>query len=386
MAKRKRPNRDHAHRDHSPRESNEVIESQLEELLTPALQSQQGIYRQLGLRSRILTLPLMLAAVVTLLWRDVPSVRELCRMLAGEDLLWCRATEVSQQALVQRFLSFPSILFKGVFDEILPLLRQRWLARQQRPLPQSIAWARQYYDHIWVADCSTLEALFRKLKSLQEVPKDSLAGKIATIIDGVTRLPVHIWFEANPNASDTSFEPQLLAVIAAKTLLVVDRGFYHFQFLASLVAGGADFITRLKAKASFTTQQVFTQTDTVKDRLITLGTKRKTAPQLVVRLIEVRFGNTWYSYITSVTDPQQLPPFVVADLYRRRWRIEEAFHTVKRLLGLSYLWTGSINGVKLQIGATWLFFALLVDLGDAVADELGLPFEPISLDMLYRGL
>ncbi|NET32536.1 MAG: hypothetical protein F6K19_11065 [Cyanothece sp. SIO1E1] len=50
------------------------------------------------------------------------------------------------------------------------------------------------------------------------------------------------------------------------------------------------------------------------------------------------------------------------------------------------MWTGSINGVKLQIWATWLFFAVLVDLGDAVADELGLPFERISLEMLYRGL
>ena len=81
-----------------------------------------------------------------------------------------------------------------------------------------------------------------------------------------------------------------------------------------------------------------------------------------------------------------LPPYVVADLYRRRWRIEEAFNTVKRLLGLSYLWTGSINGVKLQIWGTWLFYAILVDLGDAVADELCLPFERISLEMIYRGL
>ncbi|MEH2214820.1 transposase, partial [Nostoc sp.] len=32
-------------------------------------------------------------------------------------------------------------------------------------------------------------------------------------------------------------------------------------------------------------------------------------------------------------------------LYRRRWRVEEAFYTVKRLLSLSYLWTGSINGI-----------------------------------------
>lgn len=76
----------------------------------------------------------------------------------------------------------------------------------------------------------------------------------------------------------------------------------------------------------------------------------------------------------------------MADLYRRRWRIEEAFNTVKRLLGLSYLWTGSINGVKLQVWATWLFYAVLVDLGDAIAEELTLPFERISLEMVYRGL
>ena len=59
---------------------------------------------------------------------------------------------------------------------------------------------------------------------------------------------------------------------------------------------------------------------------------------------------------------------------------------LKRLLGLSYLWTGSLNGVKLQIWGTWLFYAILVDLGDAVADELSLPFNRVSLEMIYRGL
>ncbi|MDZ8236795.1 MAG: hypothetical protein RMZ69_06400 [Nostoc sp. ChiQUE01a] len=37
-------------------------------------------------------------------------------------------------------------------------------------------------------------------------------------------------------------------------------------------------------------------------------------------------------------------------------------------MGLSYLWTGSINGVKLQVWAIWLFYAVLIDLADAVAD------------------
>jgi hypothetical protein len=105
-----------------------------------------------------------------------------------------------------------------------------------------------------------------------------------------------------------------------------------------------------------------------------------------LRLVEIRFERVWYRYLTSVLDPTVLPPFVVADIYRRRWRLEDAFNTVKRLLNLSYLWTGSINGIQRQIWATWLFYAILVDWGDALADRWGLPFDRISLEMLFRGL
>lgn len=55
-------------------------------------------------------------------------------------------------------------------------------------------------------------------------------------------------------------------------------------------------------------------------------------------------------------------------------------------MGLSYFGTDSINGVKLQVYAIWLFYAVLVDLKDAVADELFLPFDRIYLEMIYRGL
>jgi len=49
-------------------------------------------------------------------------------------------------------------------------------------------------------------------------------------------------------------------------------------------------------------------------------------------LIEVGSGKTWHSYLTSVLDPKVLPPYLVADLYRRRWRIEEAFTAVPAVM------------------------------------------------------
>ena len=43
-------------------------------------------------------------------------------------------------------------------------------------------------------------------------------------------------------------------------------------------------------------------------------------------------------------------------------------------------------GLSYFLWGTWLFYGVLVDLGDAVADELSFPFDSISLSMIYRGL
>ena len=201
-------------------------------------------------------------------------------MLTREDLLWCKATVVSQQALSQRFLSFPAALFEQVFLELLPQFKQRWAQRQHRPLPASVECAYKQFDHIWIADSSTLEALFLKLKSLQDKATGTLAGKMGTVVDLVTRLPVQIWFEQNPKASDTRFEDDLLALVAAKTLLIIDRGFYHFLFWSQLQQKEVDIICRLKAGAAYTVERTFTERAQVRDQLIRLGVKRKGAPSV----------------------------------------------------------------------------------------------------------
>jgi len=381
MSKGKKPrNADHVRRKNAPTPSDEVIEARLKSLLEPAVLGQQGYAQLLGLRERILSFPVMVAAVLTLLWRQVPSVCELSRVLAREDCLWAPRLKVSQQALSQRFLSFPAELFQRVLWALLPRLRQRW-AERQRPLPAAVVHARQHFRELLIADGSTLEALFRKLKALQELPRGPLAGKICTVMDLASRFPRYVWFTELAQAHDTHFIDRILKVSRAGLLWVFDRGLYDFGFFERLIERGAAWITRSKSNLSYSVSQVLEQSDFIRDRLIRV---EGCAPLL--RLVEVRFERQWYRYLTSVIDPRILPAWVVADLYRRRWRIEEAFFIVKRVLNLSYLWTGSENGVLLQVWSTWLFFAVLVDLGDAVANEMELEFDRISLEMLLRGL
>ena len=384
MSKQNKPrNPDHVRRTNRPGPDNEVIQERIKSLLTPSVFGQLAYYRHLGLRGRLLSLPVMVAAVLTMLWRQVPSVCELTKLIGREDLFWTPKVKVSQQALSKRLLIFPAELFQSMLMDLLPTLRARWDARQ-RPLPASIVCARRTFSRIFAVDGSTLEALFRKLDALKEAPPGVLAGKICTVIDLATRLPEQLWFTQDAQAHDATFLDQILAFAQAGTLWIFDRGFYDFAFFDDLIDKGVHWITRLKSNAVFTVEQVLLQTTEVRDRLILLG--GVTPCRHPVRLIEVRFGRTWYRYVTSVLDPTLLPASGVADLYRRRWRIEEAFLIVKRLLNLSYLWTGSVNGVLLQVWSTWLFFALLVDLGDAVAEELMLPFDRISLEMVFRSL
>jgi hypothetical protein len=386
MPTRRRKNRDHAKRQQRPMPEDGVIAAQIEALVTPELFAQESYYRKLGMRERILTLPLMVAAVLTGLWRDVAGVRELTRILGREGFLWCEPTQVSQQALSQRFLTFPAELFEKVFRELIPEFNQKWHRRQKRPLPESVEYTRAKFAKIWICDGSTLEAIFRKLDSLAIMPQGQLAGKMGVVIDLITRIPVDIWFEENAKASDVKFESNILNLVTAETLLLLDRGFYHFHFWQQLIERKVHVITRLKQGASLSVKQVFSDSYSIRDRIVVMGYGTKKTPHITMRLVEIKVGKTWHSYLTSVLDPLVLPPYIVADLYGKRWRIEEAFNTVKRLLGLSYLWTGSVNGIKLQIWGTWLFYAVLVDLGDAVADELSLPFDRISLEMIYRGL
>ena len=118
----------------------EAVVARLTEIVHPATLAQVSYFHSLGLRARLLTLPVMVGLVLGLLWRQLGSVSELVRVVQTEAVLWVPPLrELTQQALAQRLRTLPAELFARVLQTILPGLQRRWQARQ-RPLPPAVAW------------------------------------------------------------------------------------------------------------------------------------------------------------------------------------------------------------------------------------------------------
>lgn len=364
--------------------SADLVEERLEELVHPALYNQVALFHALGLRERTLSLPVMVALVLSLIWRQVGSVSEAVRVLEREGFLWCSPRQVSQQALSERLRTLPALLFENILHEILPQLQARAETRA-RPLEPAVGRALRHFTAVVALDGSTLDVLMRKVGLLRDQEKAPLAGRMAALLDVAYRVPRQVFYESDSQAHDQRFWERALEALDPGMLLVFDLGFVNYGFFTLLTDRRISFITRVKKNAHYQIESCLQSTDEVCDQIIRLGCGASRCPSLL-RLVEVSYQGHWYAYLTNVLDPGVLSARDVAALYRGRWRIEDAFHAVKRLLGLAYFFSGSQNAVQLQVWMTWLLYGVLVDLADEVAELLQKPFARISLEMVYRGL
>jgi len=362
--------------------SDQQVKERIQEIVHPATLAQVSYFHRLGLRERSLGFVVMVAFVLEMIWRQIGSVSALTRTIQKEAVLWEQPRKVSQQAMSQRLASLPSEMFLKVLMDILPVMRQRWMERE-RPLPPEIAWAAERYRAVLAVDGSTLDALIRKIGLLQDLPENPLAGRITALLDLCTRLPEKIWYERDPKAHDQRFWPDVLSVLKAGSLLIFDKGYINFSIFVKLTQAKIKFITRGKTNLAYTLERAIIKTAAVHDYLVWIG-KDETYQQ--IRLIEVQYLGKWYRYMTNELDAERLPTAYVVALYWQRWRIEDAYNIVKRLLGLAYFWCGAQNAVEMQVWATWLLYVVLIDLTDAVAEALNQPFAAISIEMVYRSL
>ena len=220
----------------------------------------------------------------------------------------------------------------------------------------------------------------------REVAGAPLGGKLMGVLDLPSKLPVRLWLDPDPAANEQSFVAPIKAILTAGTLVLFDRGFDASPFFDWLTDHQVSLVSRARTLGASQITEFFTNSSQVRDGLVRFGQYRSHPCTHPLRRVEIKVGGVWHRYLTNARDPAVLSPRDVAELSGSRWRIEEAFLLTKRLLGLAYRWTGPFHGIALPVWATWLLDGVLMGRRDAIAQELDLPLEQISLDMVSRGL
>ena len=386
---RQRSHSDFRHRSQIPLPAVEDVEQRLMDVLSPSLLAPRQLerrdprqpHRLIRMRQRLLTLPVIVAITVSLVWRRVPSIAEVQKILAHEGLLGGAPLQVSSQAIIKRLDVLPAAVLGQLWTEVCARLQAQ--APPALPHPR---WApvQEHFSLIAIVDGSTLEALRKKTQALREHAGLVLGGKMMVMVEAFSHRPLWQLYTDDAAANDKRFVAEILAALPVGGLLVFDLGFFSFLWFDDFTASDRFFVTRMREKTAYRTVQELSSSPHYRDQLIQVGQYRSNPCTYPLRMVAVWWQGTWYRYLTNVLDPQVLSPRQVCELYRRRWRIEDAFALTKRLLDLAYVWTGSTNAVQLQIYATLIFYAVLVTLCQQLAQALGEPLERISVEMVFR--
>lgn len=389
-SKRRRGNPDFRHRVPGPLPAVAAIEAELYALLTPALLAPRQLERRdpqnparvIRLRARILTLPVMVALVVSLVWRRLGAMAEVHRVLVQDGLLWVSPLQVSEQAIAKRLDTLPASALAAVFTEVSARLH----AQPPPQLPGLESWTevRTRFARIARVEGSTLEAIRKKTQTLQAQSGLVLAGRMRVMVEAFTHRPLWQLSTEDAAANDKRFATEILAAVPERGLLIFDLGFFSFLWFDDFTDRHKFFVTRLRQKTAYRTTQLLSHSPYYRDELLEVGLHHSHPCRHPLRLVSVLWHGQWYRYLTNVLAPQQLTARQICELYRRRWRIEDAFLVTKRVLDLAYLWKASANGLQLQLYATLLFSRILLTVCQQVAQSLNEPLERISVEMVFR--
>jgi hypothetical protein len=187
--------------------------------------------RRLKLRQRRLTLPVMVAIVRSLIWRQIPSLSEVVRVLAREGLLWLGPMTVSKQAVSARLAALPVQLWEQLYDQVIGQINHhREKEPAARPSPAQPRWQQQLhqeFSQMVMADAWTLEEPMRKSQENKEA-RCLVAGKLMMLVSAFDHVPLKAWYTTDVHANERRWADDLVAALPVNGLMICDLGFFSF--------------------------------------------------------------------------------------------------------------------------------------------------------------
>jgi hypothetical protein len=158
------------------------------------------------------------------------------------------------------------------------------------------------------------------------------------------------------DASERGHLREMIPDLPDDALVVADCGFVGYDFWSELLASGRQFVIRAGGNVRLLRKlgrvreshgTIYLWPDTAR--------KRQQEP-LTLRVVEVHDGRQSWFLVTSVRDTNRLSDRQVAEIYRRRWRIELYFRHLKQTFGRAKL--RSHKAEHAAIEAEWSLLGL----------------------------
>ena len=252
-----------------------------------------------------------------------------------------------------------------------------------------------------IVDGNGLGATDHRLEVLRNNGAGALPGKSLVVLDPARGLAIDIFPCEDGHAQERSLLPEVLETVEADDLWIGDRNLCTTGFLFGLESRQAAFIIRQHQNLPWQEEtelvwqgdteggQVFSQTGVVNYQGILLRCRR-----VVVRLEQpTRDGETEIALLTNLPE-MAATAVLVAQLYRKRWRIEtlfqvttETFHCEIKTLGYP---RAALFSFCMALVAYNLFSALKSILGQVhgadVVGKLSYYYLADELEGTYRGM
>jgi len=258
-----------------------------------------------------------------------------------------------------------------------------------RLAPYALTSLAAFATEVVALDETTLDPVARLLPVLRALPRGAkalLPGKLTGLFDLRCQQWRRLVHQPNPQQNEKVAAAAMVADLPRGTLVLADLGYFGFAWFDALTTQGLWWISRLRAKTTYTVLHRYYEAGEVFDGLVWLGAYRADRAAHAVRLVRFPVGGTTYTYLTNVLDPHVLPLREIAVLYARRWDIELAFKTVKRHLQLHLIWSAHTTAVLQQVWAVLIIAQILQALQLEIAGRAGVdPFD-VSLALLVQYL
>lgn len=315
--------------------------------------------------------------------RGFGSHLALWRLLTGAGLWGFPRVAISDQALYHRLARDGTAPLERLFGQVSAALAGR-LAPYAATGMAAFA-----TGGVYALDQMALDQVARLLPALQAAPAGAAAllpGALAGLFDLRHQQWARVRYLADPQQNEKVAAREMVADLPAGSLLLADLGYFGFAWFDALTDAACWWVSRLRAKTSFTVLHPFYHRGDTLDALVWLGAYRADRAEHAVRLVQFAHRGALHRYVTNVLDPTVLPPAEVARLYARRWDIELAFNLVKTHLGLHLLWGAKPVVVMQQVWAVFTIAQVLQALRLEIAGRAGADPYEVSLPLLVEYL